>query len=180
MKKLFVIIASLLVIQAQAQYKQAKLQASGLTCSMCSNAIYKSLKKLPFAGKISTNIKESTFTIDFKDGHNVSFDAMKKAVEDAGFSVSNLNVTAKFDNVNVSHDAHIALGGQSLHFLNIKNQILTGDKTFQVVDKKFVNDKVYKKYAAATKMECVKTGVMQSCCTKNASTGSNRIYHVTI
>ncbi len=51
---------------------------------------------------------------------------------------------------------------------------------FQLVDKKFVADKVYKKYAAYTKMECVKTGVMQACCSKENKVTGGRIYHVTI
>lgn len=180
MKKLIIIAIVLASMQANAQYKQATLQASGLTCAMCSNAIYKALEKLPFAGTIKSNIKESTFNITFKEGANVDFDAIKKAVEGAGFSVANLKVKANFDNVSVSNDSHISLGGSNLHFLNVKKQVLNGDQMIQVVDKKFVSDKVYKKHAASTKMECVKTGVMENCCSVKGTAAGNRIYHVTI
>ncbi len=180
MKKLIALCALFVTLQAQAQIKQATLQASGLTCAMCSNAIYKALQKLPFAGKVESNIKESAFTITFKPGAAVSFDAMRKAVEGAGFSVAKLQVKAAFNNVKVRNDAHLTLQGQNLHFLGIKDQTLAGEQTFQLVDKKFVADKTYKKYAASTKMECVKTGVMASCCSKPGATNNNRIYHVTI
>ena len=180
MKKIFVIMCSLLVIQANAKFKEATLVASGLTCAMCSNAIYKSLQKLPFAGKISSNIKESSFTIAFKENMTADFDAIKKAVEDAGFSVANLKVKASFDASKISNDTHLNMEGKTLHFLNVKSQTLNGDHTFKVVDKKFTSDKDYKKYAASTKMECVKTGTMASCCKKDGDKVANRIYHVTI
>jgi copper chaperone CopZ len=181
MKKLFVAIASLLVLQAGAQFKQATLQASGLTCAMCSNAINKALQKLTFAEKVQSNIKESSFTITFKPGAAVDFDAIRKSVEGAGFSMANLKVRANFDGVAISNDAHFIMNGRNLHFLDVKQQTLKGEQTIQVVDKKFVSEKVYKKYVASTKMECIKTGIMQSCCAKDGkATGGARVYHVTI
>ena len=179
MKKVFAIIAIFLSLQSQAQLKQATLQASGLTCAMCSNAINKALQKLPFASKIESNIKESSFTVTFKQGSAVNFDAMRKAVEGAGFSVAKLEVKAAFNNVKVSNDAHVSMQGQNLHFLAVKDQTLNGERTFQLVDKKFVADKVYKKYAATTTMACVKTGTMAACCSNPKNTDS-RIYHITI
>ena len=180
MKKLIIAVAILFSIQANAQFKQVTLQASGLTCAMCSNAIHKALSKLPFAETVRANIKESSFSFSFKEGQKVDFDEVRKAVEGAGFSVANMKVTANFNNVSIANDAHVSMNGKNLHFLNVKNQVLNGDQTIQVVDKNFVSDKVYKKHAASTKMECVKTGVMAKCCSTNTAAASNRIYHVTI
>ena len=169
------------MLQSQAQIKQAKLQASGLTCSMCSKSIYKALQNLPFADNIQSNIKESTFTIDIKEGMAFEVDEIKKAVEDAGFSVANLQLQVNFNNASVMNDTHLEVGGLTFHFLDIKQQTLSGQKTIKVVDKDFVTDKVYKKYAATTKMTCVKTGIMESCCKKDKEAkAGTRIYHVTI
>lgn len=180
MKKILVVVASFLAVQAGAQIKQATLQASGLTCAMCSKAIYKSLEKLPFAEKIQSNIKESSFTITFKPNEAVDFDAIKMAVEDAGFAVANLKVTANFNEVAIANDAHVVIGGESLHFLNVKPQVLKGDNVFQVIDKKFVSDKVHSKYAAATKMPCYTSGVMENNTGLQYQSSATRIYHVTI
>lgn len=169
-----------MVFESQAQFKEARLVASGLTCAMCSNAIYKSLQKLPFAGNITSNIKESAFNITFKENAKADFDVIKKAVEDAGFFVADLTVTATFTNDKIGNDAHVEVDGKTLHFLNVKSQTLNGDHTFKVVDKKFTSDKNYKKYASSTKMECVKTGTMQSCCSSAGAEAGERIYHVTI
>ena len=167
-------------VAASAEIKQVTLQASGLTCSMCSNAIFKALQKLPFAYKVTSNIKESSYTLTFKDEKAVDFDVIRKTVEGAGFSVAKMQVKANFDNVDISNDSHISLGGRALHFLNVKSQKLSGDQVFQIVDKNFVSDKTYKKYAANTKMECVKTGFMESCCKKDNKKTGTRIYHVTV
>jgi copper chaperone CopZ len=180
MKKLLIMMAAFIALQAGAQVKQVTLQASGLTCAMCSNAINKALLKLPFAAKVQSNIKESAFVIAVKQETEVDYDAIRKAVEGAGFSVAKLLVKANFNGVSVSNDAHIAWHGSTLHFLGVQKQTLAGEQTFQVVDKKFVTDKVYKTFAANTKMECVKTGVMEACCSKSAAGKSTRIYHVTI
>ena len=180
MKKILFIIAAFITLQTSAQVKQVTLQASGLTCSMCSNSINKALSKLPFTERVQPNIKESSFTIQFKNGSVVDFDALRKAVEGAGFSVAKMQVKANFDKVKIGNDAHITFQGKTLHFLGVKEQTLSGDQVFQIVDKKFVSDKVYNKYAAITKMECVKTGVMQNCCAKDSKSTNNRIYHVTV
>jgi len=179
MKKLLILFAAIVTLQVNAQVKEVTLQASGLTCAMCSNAINKALQKLPVADKVQSNIKESSFTISIKNNSNVDFDAIRKAVESAGFSVARLSVKGAFNNVQINNDSHVTWAGENLHFLGVQKQVLSGEQTFQVVDKKFVTDKVYKKYASATKMECVKTGVMESCCSKN-HTLPTRIYHVTI
>ena len=93
MKKVLVIILAFLALQAEAQFSKATLQASGLTCAMCSNAINKALQAIPFVASVKSDIKNSSFNISFKENANVNIDALKKAVEDAGFSVAKLNLT---------------------------------------------------------------------------------------
>jgi len=169
----------LIGISANANFTKATLQASGLTCALCSKAIFTALEKLPFVEKVKSNIKASTFEITFKAEKTPDFDAIRKAVEDAGFSVAGLDVTVLFTKQAVKNDTHISINGRNLHFLSITPQTLEGEKVIKIVDKNFVSAKTYKKYAATTKMACVKTGVMENCCSKSEST-EQRIYHVTL
>lgn len=180
MKKILVIALYAIAINTSAQVKQIKLQASGLTCSMCSRAIYKALEKLSLTDSITSNIKESSYTMDLKRDVSIDFDAIRKAVEDAGFSVAKMDVKAIFETVHIQNDEHVVLAGKILHFLDVKEQTLNGEQIFQIVDKDFVHPKIFKKYAATTKMECVKTGVMKSCCSNPAAALGKRIYHVTL
>lgn len=180
MKKLFFILAVLFATHTQAQVSKVQLQASGLTCSMCSNAINKSLKTIDYIEKVMADIKTSTFEISFKPNAKINFDQLKKKVEDAGFSVANMKAVVNFDNVKVEKDQHLNYGGLTFHFLNAGGQILNGEKAIQVVDKGYVSAKEFKKNQLYTKMDCYKTGVAASCCTKDGLSSGTRIFHVTI
>lgn len=166
-------------VPALAQIKSVSLTASGLTCSMCSKAIYKSLVKVPFIKSVDANVQTSTFIIQFKEGEKIVLDDIKKAVENAGFSVASFKVTAVFTNAEVFNDAHIELGGSTFHFLNVSRQTLKGENTFTVVDKNYLTASAHKKYGKYTKMKCFETGMSASCCPGYSGT-SNRIYHVTL
>ena len=161
-----------------AQYRNVALQAAGLTCSMCSNAINKALKPLPFVENIDTDLKNNLFMITIKPGVTPDFDLLKKKVEDAGFSVGKLTVEVNFDKLAVTNDAHANIGGKNLHFLHVKDQTLDGWQKVQLIDRNFVVASQYKKMQGYTGMPCYKTGVAAACCA-NLKAGE-RIYHVTI
>ncbi len=170
MKKLFLMMVVLFSVAAQAQVKSVTIQASGLTCSMCSNSIFKALKTLDFVENVDANIKTSSFDISFKPTAAVDFDKLKAKVEDAGFFVANFTVIYNFDNLTVSNDKHINVGNSVFHFLNVKDGILSGDKKLRLLDKGFVSAKEFKKNSSLTKMACYKTG----------EENKKRIFHVTI
>ena len=101
----FILFALLFVCSftADAQYKSSTLQALGLTCAMCSNAITKSLKTIPFVEEVKPDLEKVTYELKFKEGADVNFDLIRKKVEDAGFTVGSLIVTAEFNNTKVSN-----------------------------------------------------------------------------
>lgn len=180
MKKLILAVLALcLAISSFAQIKSATLSASGLTCSMCSKAIYKALSKVSFVKSVNADIEGSKYHVSFKENASVSLDDLKKAVEGAGFSVAALKVTANFPPTVIANDAHIEYGGATYHFLNVPNSTISGERTFTVVDKKFLPDADHRRYAKYTTMKCVETGRMASCCTKGSGAGT-RVYHVTL
>ncbi|CAN5888881.1 hypothetical protein BH11BAC4_BH11BAC4_03050 [soil metagenome] len=179
-KKIFSILFLFVAMHTQAQVKKVTLQASGLTCSMCSNAINKALKTIDYVDKVMANIQTSSFDITFKPGAKVNFDDLKMKVEGAGFTVANLAAVVDFQNAAVANDDHINIGGMVFHFLNVKDQVLSGTKTVRVLDKGFVSAKDYKKNSRYTSMECYKTGTAGNCCVKAGLTAGTRIYHVTI
>jgi copper chaperone CopZ len=180
MKKIILVILGLLIaISSFAQIKSATLSASGLTCSMCSKAIYKALGKVSFVKSVDADIEGSKYEITFKDGAAIVLDDLKKAVEDAGFSVASLQVTAHFPPTAITNDTHIEYAGSTYHFLHVSDQTITGDRTFTVVDKKFLPDADYRRYTKYTTMKCIETGRMATCCTKGGAPGT-RVYHVTL
>ena len=62
MKKSMLIILTLITgMYAKAQFIKAELQASGLTCSMCSFATQKQLKTLSYVDSIGVNLVRKRF-----------------------------------------------------------------------------------------------------------------------
>jgi copper chaperone CopZ len=146
MKTFFLFVAIVLAVVTNAQVSKVSLQASGLTCSMCSNAINKALKTLDFVDKVDADIKTYTFEISFKPGSNVDFDKIKAKVEKAGFSVSSFVATMHFNNVQVKNNQPVTIGDKTFLFVNSRDQLLTGTKQIKVLDKGFVSSKEFKSY----------------------------------
>lgn len=180
MKKIFFMLLFSSAMYAHAQVVNATLQASGLTCSMCSNAINKSLRTLDFVDKVTANIKNSTFEITFKPNTQVDFDKLKNKVEDAGFFVAGLTAVFNFNKVNISSDSHVQQNGALFHFLNTPTQTLDGNTSIKLLDKGFVSAKTFKQNNKLTSMKCYTTGKAEACCTKEGVKEGTRIYHVTI
>jgi copper chaperone CopZ len=164
MKTLFMISAIYLALMAtasaQAPISKAELVASGLTCSICSNSIYKALVRLPFIDHVTPDLEHSSYHITFKKPLAVDIDAIKEAVRGAGFSVSSLTLTMSLTHVAVQNDADVVLGGQTFHFLHVPPEILNGETTVKVVDKDFLPAALYKQFGSPK--------------------GTSRTYHVTI
>lgn len=181
MKKIMMLVmVSLVVLSSQAQFTKANLQATGLTCAMCSNAINKALMEVPFVESVKPDIKNSAFNIVFKQGKEIEIDDLRKAVEDAGFSIGSLKMTGNFEELKIGNDKHVEIGKDVFHFLNVSDQLLTGEKTITIVDKNFLTNKQFKKFSSATKMSCLQTGKAATCCVKEGVPAEARIYHATI
>jgi len=181
LSRLFLLVAIITIAtNSFSQINKVTIQASGLTCSMCSNAINKSIKKLSYVNEVVPNIKNSTFEIYFKPDAVVDFDQLKKKVEDAGFFVANFEVNITFEQLDISNDKHYSLNGTMLHFMNVGNKTLKGEINLRLLDKGYVTSKEFKKNSKYTKMNCYQTGLMESCCNDKTKSIGTRIYHVTI
>ena len=139
MKKVLLFIAITASVITEAQVSTVSLQASGLTCSMCSNAINKSLKTLGFVLEVNADIKTYTFEISFKPGSTIDFDILKNKVESAGFTVCAFVATIHFNNVQVTNNQPVVIQNKTLLFQHVNDQILNGEKQIRLLDKGFVS-----------------------------------------
>jgi copper chaperone CopZ len=152
-------------VQVSAQFTTATLEASGVTCSLCSKAIQKALEKVTFVQQVTVDVKMQVYNVTFRKNSAVHFDEIQKAVEDAGFSVASLKVTGNFNNLQLTKDENIQIGDQTFNFLNGNGQVLDGEKTFTLVDKNFLTPKAFKKYSASI---------------RPGAASNTRVYHVII
>ncbi|HMO32486.1 MAG TPA: heavy-metal-associated domain-containing protein [Lacibacter sp.] len=153
-----------------AQVQSARLQASGLTCAMCSNSIQKALQTLDFVSSIDADLEQSAFIIQFKTGASVDFDALRRKVEGAGFSVARLDVQVLFSGQRLFSNQPVELGTLFLVLVGGKEELLHGLKSIRVVDKNFVLPKEFKKLETQIRAATYKTGTHEG----------RRVYHVTI
>lgn len=138
-------LISLIAMEAKAQISKAELVATGLTCSMCSNAINKQFKAMPEVENVSIDLNSNTFTIYLKKGNLLTPKSFKDKVEKAGFFIGSLVLTMPFDNVKAADNLLYNTKEVSYVFVDTKPQTLKGEVKVQVLDKGFVTQKEYKK-----------------------------------
>jgi copper chaperone CopZ len=141
--KVYILVASLILmfsVNSNAQIVKAEIRATGLTCSMCSNAINKQLKALPEVSNVETDLNTNTFTVTLKEGNEISPKIFKDKVEKAGFFIGSLIITAKSETIS-----------KSPYILINEKKIDTTEVQFQVVDKGYVTEKEFKKLSKSYK-----------------------------
>ena len=103
----FILVACLVLItsvQSYSQISKAEIIATGLTCSMCSNAINKQLKATVGVDSVSTDLNTNTFTVYFKKESKVMPKVLKEGVEKAGFFIGSLVITVPTENLKITSD----------------------------------------------------------------------------
>ena len=145
MKKLLLFFPLFVFLATRAQVRTVSLQASGLTCSMCSNAINNSLKTLDFVQEVNADLKTYSFTISFRPGSAVDFDKIRNKVESAGFTVCAFVATVYFDNVRIVPAEPVVVQDKTFLFDKIAEQVLQGEIKIRLLDKGFVSAKEFKR-----------------------------------
>ncbi|MGO4904562.1 heavy-metal-associated domain-containing protein [Flavobacterium sp. W20_MBD1_R3] len=144
----FIGIVCLVLITSMKSYSQiskADIIATGLTCSMCSNAINKQLKAMTEVDSVSTDLNTNTFTVYLKKNNVISPKVLRASVEKAGFFVGSMVLTMTFDNYKIADNLSFKKGEETFIFVGVKAKILNGDTKLKVVDKGFVTQKEFKK-----------------------------------
>lgn len=144
----FLIIAILFTSaysSVEAQISKAEIVATGLTCSMCSNAINKQLKSLAEVDSVVIDLNTNTFVVHLNKQSNVSPRLLKERVEKAGFFVGSMIITMSFENFEVTDNLKIDKDGFSMVFIESKTKTLNGESEVKILDKGFVTQKEFKK-----------------------------------
>ncbi|MEI7589120.1 MAG: heavy-metal-associated domain-containing protein [Chitinophagia bacterium] len=111
MRYLIIPIFFFLSTSATAQVQSVELVASGLTCSMCSKAIFKSLSRLDFVSEVKVDIEKSSYILTFKSRDRVSIEEIREAVYDTGFAIETMQMTANFPNTKAVNEELVSLNG---------------------------------------------------------------------
>lgn len=144
----FIGIACFLLITSFKSYSQiskAEIIATGLTCSMCSNAINKQLKATVGVDSVSTDLNTNTFTVYFKKESKIMPRVLKEGVEKAGFFIGSLIITVPTESLKMKDDNTFSLNGSTFVLLNEEVKKSNGETKMKIFDKGYVTQKEHKK-----------------------------------
>jgi copper chaperone CopZ len=145
MKKVIILLqcmALAIAVHAQ-QITKVEIMATGLTCSMCSNAINKQLKTIAEVEKVDIDLNKNLFVVTLKTDNKLTPKTFKDKVEKAGFFIGSMVLSVNFANQNVEDNKQI----DNYIFIDTKAQTLNGLAKVKVLDKGYVTAKEYKKLA---------------------------------
>jgi len=163
-----------------SQIKKASLQASGLTCALCAKSIFTNLTSLAFIDSVDTDLESSSFLITFKNNAKIDIDAIRKKVEDAGFSISKLMLTVDAAGLMIGDDLKIRIGDNVFHFINVKSQSAPTSFEMRIINQGFLSAKEYKKFSSHSKISCYQPTKSLPCAMPATETGALGIYHVSL
>ena len=152
MKNKLLILAVILcfnLVGAIAQVTKVEIMATGLTCSMCSNAINKQLKALTVVDSVITDLNTNTFIVYAKEDAGLIPKSLKDRVEKAGFFVGSMIVTMNIENGKVPDTGEFQGERISFSVLENKSSESGNEKRFKIVDKGYVTQKEFKKFSKA-------------------------------
>lgn len=140
MKKIFLALVMCLTVGiANAQISAAQLTAAGLTCSMCSKSIFTALSKVKFVESVTPDVEGSSFSIRFRKGADINPDKLRKAVENAGFSVASLRLEAEIRSADIAAQQAYLSQGSRYNFIPASVELKAGKMSFRLIDKGFVS-----------------------------------------
>lgn len=137
---LFAAVIMLLSTNTNAQILKAEIRATGLTCSMCSNAINKQLKTIPEVVNVQTDLNTNTFTVTLSKGNTLTPKVFKEKVEKAGFFIGSLVLTTNAETI--KKGAYVLVNNSLNNSAEVQIQIL---------DKGYVTEKEFKKLSKSLK-----------------------------
>lgn len=134
------------IANSYSQITKAEIIATGLTCSMCSNAINKQLKAMPEVEKVMIDLNNNTFMVNFKKNAVVTPQLLKTNIEKTGFFVGSMIVTMEVDNAQKNNDGFKNESGTYI-LVDAKENSVKENIRLKVINSGFVTKKEYKQSA---------------------------------
>lgn len=148
LKKQFILLVMLFgVMTSYSQISKAEIIATGLTCSMCSNAINKQLKALPEVEKVMIDLNTNTFMVQLKKDNHITPQQLRANIEKAGFFVGSMILTIDVDDAQAKDNTSFKNASGTYVFVDAKEKAANGTLRLKVLNSGFVTKKEYKQSA---------------------------------
>jgi len=130
---------------ANAQLTKVEIMATGLTCSMCSNAINKQLKSITHVENVDIDLNKNLFVITLNNSNNLTPKDFKEKVEKAGFFVGSMVLYLQITDNKIADNKQI----DNYVFIDTKAKTVNGITKARVLNKGYVTLSEYKKLSKA-------------------------------
>lgn len=90
MNKLFVTIGVALGLTAGAAWanvQSIKAEVNGMVCAFCAQGIEKKMRAFSQTREVFVDLKNKVVAVELKDGQQLTHDAVREAIKDAGYDV---------------------------------------------------------------------------------------------
>ncbi len=144
-KNIVTVITMVLSCSAFAQINKAEIVATGLTCSMCSNAINKQLQKIAEVDSVAIDLNTNTFVVYFKKENKLKPRVLKESVEKAGFFIGSLTLTVSTEYLKKENSNVVSIDNSTFIFLSQETTSNDAEAKIKIYDKGYVTQKEYKK-----------------------------------
>lgn len=146
-KRFIALVMLLGITSSYAQISKAEIIATGLTCSMCSNAINKQLKAMPEVEKVMIDLNNNTFVVNLKNNSLVTPQMLKSNIEKTGFFVGSMILTMDANNVAPKDNSSFKNASGTYVFVGSDEKAANEKLRMKVLNSGFVTKKEYKKSA---------------------------------
>lgn len=146
-KRFMALVMLLGITSSYAQISKAEIIATGLTCSMCSNAINKQLKAMPEVEKVMIDLNNNTFVVNLKNNSLVTPQMLKSNIEKTGFFVGSMILTMDANKVEPKDNSSFKNASGTYVFVNPDEKAANEKLRLKVLNSGFVTKKEYKQSA---------------------------------
>lgn len=147
-KKLLLVFVMLFgIMNSYSQISKAEIIATGLTCSMCSNAINKQLKSMPEVEKVIIDLNANTFMVSLKKNSGITPQVLRTSIEKAGFFVGSMILTMDASGIQLKDNASFKNVSGTYVFIGNNENTTNGTFRLKVLNSGFVTKKEYKQSA---------------------------------
>ena len=144
----FSLVVLLGIFNAQAGIRFVKVGINGLTCSMCSRTVEKSMLRLSFVERVEMSLEATEAVIFIKPQASVSMKEIARSVKDAGFSVRSVEADLDFSDLRLADDGTFFCQGQQYSWLGKRTLHADGKVKLKLIDTGFIPPNEKSKWAS--------------------------------
>ncbi|MFZ9982846.1 MAG: heavy-metal-associated domain-containing protein [Cyclobacteriaceae bacterium] len=137
-----------LSLALHGQVKAITTGINGLTCSMCSRTVEKSILNLLWVEKVEMSLENTEAKIFPRKNTNISMKEIVRSVKDAGFSVRFVKMEMDADGLRLQEDNIFYSSGQEFRLAGNNKIPEKGTVIFRLIDPLYTTPKDHHKWAA--------------------------------